>query len=87
MVNSKFSTNVHLASWPTSLGVPAAVGHGVRGAANGRQYWPVGSGSCRCGHRRQEPAYIRGRAPAAIPSFLPHFSLQTFGFQPLRSAF
>jgi hypothetical protein len=42
MVDSKVSTNVHLALWPTALGVPAAVGHGVREAANGRQYWPVG---------------------------------------------
>jgi hypothetical protein len=27
-----------------ALGVPAAVGHGGRGAANGRHYWPVGPG-------------------------------------------
>jgi hypothetical protein len=27
----------------TALGVPAAVGHGGRGAAHSRQYWPVGS--------------------------------------------
>jgi hypothetical protein len=40
MVESKFSRNVHLASWPTALGVPAAVGHGVREAANVPQYWP-----------------------------------------------
>jgi hypothetical protein len=38
MVESKFSTNVHLAPWPTTFGVPAAVGHSVRGAVNGRQY-------------------------------------------------
>jgi hypothetical protein len=55
MVASKFSTNVHLVSWPMALGVPAAVGHGVRGDANGWQYWPVGSDSYRRGHRRQDP--------------------------------
>jgi hypothetical protein len=27
---------------PTTLGVLTAAGHGGRGAANGRQYWPVG---------------------------------------------
>jgi hypothetical protein len=26
----------------TALGVPTAAGHSGRGAANGRQYWPVG---------------------------------------------
>jgi hypothetical protein len=52
MVGSKFSTNVHLAPWPMALGVPAVVGHGVRGAANGRAggvrllpSWPQVAGS------------------------------------------
>jgi hypothetical protein len=40
MVESKFPTNVHLTSWPMALGVPAAMRHDVRGAANGRQTWP-----------------------------------------------
>jgi hypothetical protein len=38
----KFSRNVHLAPYD------------IRGAANGRLYWPVGQGSCRRGARRQE---------------------------------
>jgi hypothetical protein len=89
MVGSKFSTNVHLALWPTALGVPAAVGHGVRGHANGRSpsLWGqapdvVANGGripdavWRRGPRRQEPAYTRGRAPAAdlhssLPSSIP----------------
>jgi hypothetical protein len=50
MVQSKFSTNVHLAPWLTALGVPAAVGHDVRGAVNGRQYWPVGPGPDAVAH-------------------------------------
>jgi hypothetical protein len=33
-----------------ALEVPAAVGHGVRGAANGWQYWPVGPGPNAAGH-------------------------------------
>jgi hypothetical protein len=37
MVESKFSRNVHLAPYPTAAGT-AAVGHDVRGDANGRQY-------------------------------------------------
>jgi hypothetical protein len=45
MVESKFSRNVHLALYPIAAGVPAAVGHDVRGDANGQQYWPVGLGS------------------------------------------
>jgi hypothetical protein len=44
LVELKFWRNIHLAPCPTALGVPAAVGHDVRGAANGRQYWPVGPG-------------------------------------------
>jgi hypothetical protein len=32
-----------------------AVGHGIRGGANGRLYWPVGSGSYRRGARWQDP--------------------------------
>jgi hypothetical protein len=76
MVESKFSTNVRLALWPTALGVPAAVGHGVRGAANGRQYWPVGPGPDAVGHGVRTltswaaavvPTYIRSRAPGAGP--------------------
>jgi hypothetical protein len=55
MVESKFSRNVHLALYPTAAGVPAAVGHGIRGGANGRLYCPVGPDSCRSGARRQEP--------------------------------
>jgi hypothetical protein len=39
MVESKFLRNVHMASYPTAAGVPAAVGHDIRGDANGRQYW------------------------------------------------
>jgi hypothetical protein len=31
LVEPKFWRNIHLALWPTTLGVPAAVGHGVRG--------------------------------------------------------
>jgi hypothetical protein len=50
MVDSKFSTNVHLASWPTTLGVPSAVGHDVREAANGWQYCPVGPGPDAAAH-------------------------------------
>jgi hypothetical protein len=42
MVESKFSRNIHLVSYPMAAGVPAAVGHDVRGDANGRQYGPVG---------------------------------------------
>jgi hypothetical protein len=61
-----------LTSRPMTSGNPSAVGHNVRILAP----WPVAAA----------PAYIRGRAPAASPSFLPHFSLQTFSFQPLRSA-
>jgi hypothetical protein len=38
MVESKFLRNIHLASYPMAAGVPAAVGYGVRGDANGRQY-------------------------------------------------
>jgi hypothetical protein len=38
MVELKFSRNVHMVSWPTALGVPAAVGHGVSGDASGQQY-------------------------------------------------
>jgi hypothetical protein len=34
---------------------PLHLAYDVRGDANGRQYWPVGSGSCRRGHWRQEP--------------------------------
>jgi hypothetical protein len=48
--NKNFSRNVPMASYPTA----AAVGHGVRGGANGRLYCPVGPGSCRRGPRRQE---------------------------------
>jgi hypothetical protein len=41
MVDSKFSTNVHLAPWPTALGVPTAVGHGVRGSTGRRGQAPT----------------------------------------------
>jgi hypothetical protein len=54
MVESKFARNVHLAPYLTAAGVPAAMGHDVRGDADGRQYWPVGLGSCRRGARRQD---------------------------------
>jgi hypothetical protein len=59
------------------------VGHDGRGAANGRQYWPVGSGPNVAAHGVRNLAswaaaaaltYIRGRAPAAShtpPSLLP----------------
>jgi hypothetical protein len=68
MVESKFSTNVHLASWPTALGVPAAVGHGVRGASNGRQYWPMGSGSAVVATSGRIPAAVAhgSRIPSAV---------------------
>jgi hypothetical protein len=36
--------------WPTALGVPATVGHDVREAANGRQYWSVGPGPDAAAH-------------------------------------
>jgi hypothetical protein len=42
MVEPKISRSIHLTSWSTTLGVPAAVGHGVRGDANGRHNWSVG---------------------------------------------
>jgi hypothetical protein len=54
MVEPKISRNIHLASYPTAAGVPAAVGHDVRGGDNGRLYYPVGPDSCRRGARRQE---------------------------------
>jgi hypothetical protein len=54
MVESKFSKNVHLAPYPTAVGVPAAVGHSVRGDANSRLYWPVLLGACRRGAQRQD---------------------------------
>jgi hypothetical protein len=38
--------------------VPAAVGHGIRGAANSRQRWSVGPGFCRVG--------CGGRIPSAV---------------------
>jgi hypothetical protein len=47
MVESKFSRNVHLVSWPTALEVLAAV---VRRDANDRQYWPMGPGSDAAAH-------------------------------------
>jgi hypothetical protein len=41
---SRFSKNKWSnQNFATALGVPAAVGHDVRGAANGLQYWPMGS--------------------------------------------
>jgi hypothetical protein len=46
MAESKISRNIHLASYSTAAGVPAAVGHGVRGGTNGRLYCPVGLDSC-----------------------------------------
>jgi hypothetical protein len=52
--------------------IPSAAAHGGRALAP----WPTTA----------EPAYIRGRALAGGPSLLPHSFLQTFGFQPLRSA-
>jgi hypothetical protein len=63
-----------------ALAVRAAVGHSVRGAANGRQYWSVGPG----------PDAVARSGSADLPP-APHSSLtpplpQTFGFQPLRSA-
>jgi hypothetical protein len=39
-----------MASYPTAVGVPAAVRHNVRGDANGRQYWPVGPGPDAAAH-------------------------------------
>jgi hypothetical protein len=58
MVDSKFLTNVHLASWPTALGVPAAVGHDVR------ELPTVGS----TGRWGQAPAAVAtgGRIPGAV---------------------
>jgi hypothetical protein len=44
MVESEFTRNVHLSSYLTVVGVPAAVGHDVKGDANGWQYWLVGLG-------------------------------------------
>jgi hypothetical protein len=44
----------------------AAVGHGVRGAANGRQHWPMGPGSGRCGAWRQGPGAV-GHGGSAAP--------------------
>jgi hypothetical protein len=41
MVEPIFSKNVYLTPWLAALGVHAAVGHDVRGDANGRQNWPV----------------------------------------------
>jgi hypothetical protein len=67
MAESKFSTNVHLALWPTALGVPAAVGHDVRGAPNGPQPAPVGSGSCRRGQQRQGPGAVAHDDRALAP--------------------
>jgi hypothetical protein len=48
--NQNFWRNIHPAPWPTGLGVPAAVGHYGRGAANGRQYWLVGPGPNAAAH-------------------------------------
>jgi hypothetical protein len=39
---------------PHGAGVPAAMGHDVRGGANGRLTCEVGLDSCRRGARRQE---------------------------------
>jgi hypothetical protein len=50
LVEPKFWRNIHLAPWPTALGVPAGVSHGVRGAANGRRYWSVGPGPDAAAH-------------------------------------
>jgi hypothetical protein len=55
MVKSKISRNVHLALYPATAGVPAAVGHDVRGGANGRLYWPVGQIPAAVGARWQDP--------------------------------
>jgi hypothetical protein len=87
MVELKFSRNVHLASYPTAAGVPAAMGHDVRGAANGRQHWSVGPGSCphdgkttsAVGHGGSATLY---KGPAAGPSLTPPSLFQTLGFQP-----
>jgi hypothetical protein len=57
---------------PTASGNPSAMGHGVRTLAP----WAAAA----------TPSYIMGRTPGASPSLLPHSSLQTFSFQPLRSA-
>jgi hypothetical protein len=50
----KNSRNVHLASYPTAVGVPVAVEHNIRSGANGRLYCPVGLDSCHRGARRQK---------------------------------
>jgi hypothetical protein len=38
MVESNFLKNLHLALYPTAAGVHAAVGHNIKGDANGRLY-------------------------------------------------
>jgi hypothetical protein len=46
------------------------VGHGVRGAANGRQYWPVGRGPDAAAHgrgpRRQDPGAVARGGSAGL---------------------
>jgi hypothetical protein len=43
MVESKISRNVHLALYPTSAGVPAAVGHDVKGGRQRLAVLPSGT--------------------------------------------
>jgi hypothetical protein len=38
-----------------ALGVPTAAGHGGRGAANGRQHWPVGPVPNAAAHGVRKP--------------------------------
>jgi uncharacterized membrane protein len=80
MVEPKFLTNVPLAPWLTALGVPAAMGNGVRGDANSRQNWLVGPDPDAAAHGSGNPSAVgrggsadryKGPHPAASPSLLP----------------
>jgi hypothetical protein len=66
--NQKISRNVHPASYPTAPWVPAAVGHDVRGGANGRLYCPVEIPAVVGHHGRNPSAVVQsGRRPSAVP--------------------
>jgi hypothetical protein len=56
MVEPKISRNIHLASNPTASGVPTAVGHGIRGGANGRL--PFGQIPAAVGHSGRNPSAV-----------------------------
>jgi hypothetical protein len=71
MAEQKICRNIHLASYPTTTGVPAAEGHSVSGGANSRLYCSVGSDSCRRGARRQE-SQCHGPRCQETPGAMPH---------------